>query len=48
MIFVLDTGEHIPADEIKPEQICRAIALIRPKEGDSKINREIIRRVKKD
>lgn len=44
LTFVLDTGEQIPADEITPEQVLRAIALIRMKEGEF-TSREVIRRV---
>ena len=44
MYFVLDTGEQIPADEITPEQVLRAIALVRMKDGEF-TSREVIRRV---
>lgn len=44
MYFVLDTGEQIPADEITPEQVRRAIALVRMKDGKF-TSREVIRRI---
>lgn len=44
MYFVLDTGEQIPADEIKPEQVRRAIALVSMK-GVEFTSREVIRKI---
>ena len=44
MYFVLDTGEQIPADEITPEQVRRAIALVSMK-GVEFTSREVIRKI---
>ena len=33
LIFVLDTGEQIPAEKITKEQVSQAIALIKHREG---------------
>lgn len=48
-IFVLESGEHIPAEEITKEQASQAIALIRLREGqeDSPVPRQIFRKLSK-
>jgi hypothetical protein len=45
LIFVLATGEKIPAEEITAEQIPQAIALIRKVDGVTSF--EVVRRVAK-
>jgi len=49
LIFVLDTGEHIPAETITKEQVSQAIALIKHREGqeDSPVPRQIFRKLPK-
>ena len=49
LIFVLDTGEQIPAEKITKEQVSQAIALIRHREGqeNSPVPRQIFRKLPK-